>query len=201
MWWPRRRREQELERELQSHLDCEAEEQYESGLSDEEARYAAKRALGNQGLTKENVRAAWGWTFADTLAQDLRYAFRSLHNSPVFALVAVISLGLGIGANTAIFSFVNALLLKHLPVPEAERLVRLAEYKNGRDVNDVFSYPMILELDKRNKAFDGIFGRYLVRVSLTGDGPSEPLSGEVVSGQVFHNIGESEASHGEAPHR
>jgi hypothetical protein len=135
----RSRREQELKRELQNHLDCKAEEQREAGLADEDARYAANRALGNQSLTKENVRAGWGWTFGDTVAQDLCYAFRSLRGSPVFALVAIVSLGLGIGANTAIFSFVNALLLKHLPVPEAERLVRLEEYKKGRDVNDVFS--------------------------------------------------------------
>jgi predicted permease len=189
MWFSRRKqREQELERELQAHLDLEAEERTEAGMSYEEARFAAKRALGNEGLTKEDVRAAWGWTFVETLGQDLRYAFRSLRGSPVFALVAILSLGLGIGANTAIFSFVNALLFKHLPVPDADRLVTLSEYRNGKHINDVFSLPMIAELDKRNQAFDGLLGRYPVRVSLNTDHGAEPLNGEVVTGKYFTTL-------------
>ncbi len=189
MWFSnRKRREQELERELQAHLDLEAEERKEAGMSAEEARFAAKRALGNKSLTKEDVRAAWGWTFLETLGQDLRYAFRSLRGSPVFALVAILSLGLGIGANTAIFSFVNALLFKHLPVPDADRLVTLSEYKNGKHINDIFSFPMITELDKRNQAFDGLFARYPVRVSLNTDNGAEPLNGEVVTGKYFTTL-------------
>lgn len=194
-WFWRRRaaREQELERELQTHLDLEAEEARAGGLSEEEARYAAKRSLGNESLTKEDVRAAWGWTFLETLAQDWRYALRSLRLSPVFALVAMSSLGLGIGANTAIFSFVNALLLKHLPVPAAGRLVSVAEYKNGTLINSVFSFPMVDELNKRSGGFSGIFGRYPVRVSLREGGNGAmagalPLNGELVTGRYFSTL-------------
>ncbi len=188
-WWQRKSRERELERELRSHLDLEAEEQQqEAGLSPDEARYAARRAFGNPSLIKEKTREMWGWNLLETLGQDLRYAFRGLRKSPAFTLVAVSSLGLGIGANTAIFSFVNALLLKHLPVPEPTRLVQLAEYEGNKEINSVFSFPFIAELDKRNDVFDGILGRFPVRVNLLTKGPTEPLNGEVVTGDYFRTL-------------
>jgi predicted permease len=186
--WRRKAREQELERELLAHLELEAEEQQEAGLSSEESRYAARRAFGNLGTVKESVRETWGGTLFETLGQDLRYAVRSLRANLAFVLVAVGSLGLGIGANTAIFSFVNALLLKHLPVPEPTRLVELAEYNGAEETNSAFSYPFIAELDKRNRAFDGILARFPVRVNLTSDGVSEPLHGEVVTGNYFNTL-------------
>src|SRR5216684_2397489 len=77
-WWRRKQREYELDRELRSHLDLEAEEQRELGLSSEDARYAAKRAFGNTALVKEEVREMWGWMFWDRLKQDLRYALRGM---------------------------------------------------------------------------------------------------------------------------
>ncbi len=160
MWFFSRRkaREHELERELQAHLELEAQEQQGNELSAKEAGHAAKRAFGNRGVTKEDVRAEWGWTFVETLGQDLRYAFRSLRGSPVFALVAILSLGFGIGGNTATFSLFNARFLKTLPVPEPNRLVELAETENGATINSIFSLPMITELDKRNPTFDGMYG-------------------------------------------
>lgn len=187
-FWRRKTRERELERELLAHLELEAQEQQEAGVSSEESRYAARRAFGNLGTVKESVREAWGGTLFETLAQDLRYAFRSWRANPAFILVAVGSLGLGIGANTAIFSFVNALLLKQLPVAEPSRLVALAEYESGKEINSVFSLPFIAELDKRNNAFEGILGRFPVRVNLTSDGIAEPLHGEVVTGNYFKTL-------------
>ena len=187
-FWRRKSKEQELERELQAHLELETEEQRTEGLPQDEAHFAAKRAFGNPSLVKEAVRETWGWSFIETLGQDLRYAFRSLRGSPVFLLVAVSSLGLGIGANTAIFSFVNAILLKHLPVPEPTRLVQIREYENGRPGNTVFSFPFLRELDKRNQAFDGVLARFPVRVNLTTEGVAEPLNGEVVTGNYFNTL-------------
>ncbi len=115
-------------------------------------------------------------------------ALRSLRRTPAFTIVAVGSLALGIGANTAIFSFVNAILLKRLPVPEPERLVRVSEYQGGKVVNTVFSYPFVERLNKQGKFFDGVLGRFLVRVNLTGENASEPLHGEVVTGEYFRTL-------------
>ena len=102
--------------------------------------------------------------------------------------MAIASLGLGIGANTAIFSFVNALLLKKLPVPNPTQLVTLNEFENGNLINSVFSFPMIDELEKRNQTFNGIAGRFPVRLNLMSDTSAEPLDGEVVTGEYFKTL-------------
>src|SRR5213592_2403627 len=132
-WLPpyrRRAREAALERELRSHLDLEAEEQREAGLSSEEAKYAARRALGNTVQIKEDVRMAWGFQWLETFLQDVRYDLRQLRRNPGFTVVAVLTLALGIGANTAIFSLVDAVLLTMLPVQKPEQLYRLTSISN-----------------------------------------------------------------------
>src|SRR5689334_4209872 len=126
-WLTRRgRKEAQLEEELQFHLDEEADERAASGVPIDEARRAARRHLGNLTIVVEDTRAAWGWTFLEQAAQDLRYGIRMLAANKAFSALAILSLALGIGANTAIFSFMDAMLMRALPVPEPQSLVTLA---------------------------------------------------------------------------
>src|SRR5580658_294258 len=108
----RRGKEADLRAELQFHLDEEAEQREAEGLATVAAQRAARRDLGNTTLLQETTRAVWGWTTLEQLGQDLRYAFRTMASNRLFTLLAVFSLALGIGANTAIFSFMDAILLR-----------------------------------------------------------------------------------------
>jgi hypothetical protein len=123
-WRKRKEREQELEREFRSDLELEAEEQRENGLTTEDADHAARRAFGNTALIKEEVRKMWKRTFLERLWRDLRYSARTLRKTPAFTTVAALSLALGIGANTAIFSLIDAVLSRMLPVHQPKSLFR-----------------------------------------------------------------------------
>ena len=137
--WQRPDREKELDRELESHLDLEAEEQLESGLSPQEARCAAQRAFGNTTLVREDLHAIWHTLWLERLASHIKYAARSLLKNPGFTAIAVLTLALGIGANTAIFSAIAALMLRPLPFSSPDQLVRIYSTKNGTRIGGLAS--------------------------------------------------------------
>jgi predicted permease len=126
-WWQIRKRDADLKRELQSDLELEEEEQRANGLSGEEARCAARRAFGNTTLIREHIHEAWGWAPVERLLQDARYALRQLWRSPGFSIVAMMTLALGIGATTAIFTLVYDVMLRPLPFAQQDRLVTIEE--------------------------------------------------------------------------
>jgi len=133
------RREQfdrELEEEMRFHLEMKAEENLAAGVSPEEARYAAQRQFGNQTLLREVSRDMWSFRSLETLAQDLRYGLRMMLKNPGFTATIVLTLALSIGANTAIFSIVNALLLKDLPYAQPERLGTIYARTTGAEPSD-----------------------------------------------------------------
>jgi predicted permease len=131
-WWPMKKRNADLERELRSDLELEEEEQRERGVGREEARYAAMRAFGNAALIREQTRAVWTWNWMETLVRDVRYGVRTLGRTPGFTVMAVVVIALGIGANVALFTVVRGVLLKPLPYRDPERLVMMYEAEPDR---------------------------------------------------------------------
>src|SRR3954470_11079004 len=189
MRWKRSGRESDLERELRAHLELEAEEQEENHLTSEQARFAARRALGNPTLIQENTREVWGGLWLDRLAQDLRYGARMLQNKPGFAAVAILSAALGIGANTSIFSVVDAVLLRPLPYKDAGRLVTPVNIGKdnflGLNVAD-FQYGAW-----RDQAgiFDGIAAYTGRQFTITGGGDPERLKAQLATPGYLRALG------------
>jgi len=131
-WWQIKKRDADLERELRSDLGLEEEEQRERGLSPREARYAAMRAFGNPTLILEQTRAVWSWNWIENIAGDLRYGLRTLWRTPGFALIAILVMALGIGANVSLFTVVRSVLLKPLPYSDPARLALIYQADNDQ---------------------------------------------------------------------
>jgi putative ABC transport system permease protein len=190
-WWQIRGKAADLERELRSDLELEAEEQRESGLSSAESRYAARRAFGNPDVIREQTHEAWGWTPFERMAQDFRYALRQLARSPGFAVAAILTLALGIGATAAMFSLVNTVLLRPLPFPEQNRLMWLAMQDHSLPgiAPESLSYPDYFDWRAQNHTFSGMASYVGGGITLELKGDSQRLEMQTVSSSFFQVLG------------
>jgi predicted permease len=210
MWWlQRRRKEDEMREELRFHLDQEMQERRDAGLSDDEAKWAARRDLGNDALLSEDIRGLWRWRPLDELAQDLRFAFRTHLKNRAVTLFAMLSLALGIGANTAIFSLMEAALWKPMAVRDPQQL-RLFTWTTGPHgipdstwddwsrvgpnnpvkIGAGFSYEVFEALERDAPAFERVFAFKLVgRVTALVDDQAELVVADLVSGGVYEGLG------------
>src|SRR6266853_3436059 len=134
----RKRMLEELDADIREHIERETQDNIERGMSPEDARYAALRKFGNVTRVKEDTREVWSIVWLEELSQDVRYGLRMLRNSPGFAAVAILTMALGIGANTAIFSLVSAVLFRALPYRDPARLVWVTNFVPSQGENIVF---------------------------------------------------------------
>ena len=184
------RHDDPLDKELQFHVDSRVEDLIAEGLTPEEARRRARLELGGVMQTKEAVRDLHLWSFIEGLFQDLRLAFRTLRATPVVTFVAVLSLALGIGANTAMFSLVNSLLLRSLPVKDPARLVLLRSHEP--EGYPEWSYPVWNEIRQRPQLFDGVAAwSPTARANFTVERQILKADGFLASGSFFDTLGVS----------
>jgi len=182
--------DRELEEEMRFHLEMKAEENLAGGASPEEARYAAQRQFGNQTLLQEVSRDMWAIRFIETLFQDLRYGTRMLLKRKGFTAVAALSLALGIGANTAIFSLIDAVLLKTLSVEQPEQLYFISSVGVRSDGNAP-PYPCYERFRDGARSFIGLAAFSTINPKLKIDGQLEEVRGQRVSGNYFSLLGVS----------
>ncbi|MEP7367651.1 MAG: ABC transporter permease [Acidobacteriota bacterium] len=178
------RREADLNEELRFHLEAEADERREAGLSDRAAVASARRDLGNLSHVKEEARAAWGWSFLDGLVQDLRFGARTLGSDRTFTVAAILSLALGIGANTAIFSVIHSVMLRELPIKDPQRLVQIRQGQNGELTNPIWE-----QIRDHQRVLDGTLAYSPERFDLSEGVEREDAQGIWVSGGYFHVLG------------
>jgi len=187
-YWRRTREQAEISEEIQSHLQMAASDRTDRGESAERAQQAARREFGNVALVQQVTRDQWGWRWLEELLQDLRYGARMLRKTPGFTLVAVLTLALGIGANTALFSVVNAVLLTPLPYPHPEQLVTIHESKPNFDRGSI-SYPNFRDWQRNNHTFASMAIARGYGFSLTGLGDAEQVRARFISSDFFPLLG------------
>jgi len=195
----RKRSAEDFAEEIKAHLALEADQLRSEGLSDDDAQWKARRDFGNTRLAEERFYLKNRWQMLDKLVRDLRFGLRSLAQSPGFALTAILTLALGVGANTAVFSVMNAVLLKSLPVSDPDRLVYLRTSNAPRgtgtiDSEQTFSYPVYDALRQQGKALSPVMAYVPLsnsKVAVRIGASPEEAEGDMVSGTFFSGLGVS----------
>ncbi len=178
--------DEELNEELQFHLDARTRDNLNVGMNAEDAQHEARRRFGNATLAKERAHEMNIVIPIETIGRDLRYALRSLRKSPGFTTVALLTLALGVGANTAVFSLINGLLLRPLPVPHAEQLAVLRYVEGAADPGEYFfCAPFFRGLENRHEVFSDLFAYNGDTLQVKGQSGNETVRGMLVSGQFF----------------
>ena len=188
----RTRVEGETEEELRAHVQHRADDLERLGMTRTEAERRARIEFGGHESFKEECREALSTRILEVFLQDLRFSFRMLRKSPGFAAVAILTLALGIGANTAIFTLLDQILLRSLPVQDPQQLVLLdlVGHPYGNSSGDsVLSYPMYRDLQEHNEVFSGMFGHRSTTTSLSFGVQAERVRVELVSGTYFSVLG------------
>jgi predicted permease len=194
----RRKFDADLDEEMRLHLELRREQQMELGIPAGDARAAAQRRFGNTTRIKEESHMTWGWEWFESLTQDIHYGVRAMLRSPVLTAVALISLALGIGANTAIFSLLDAVMLRSLPVKEPSQLVIVGDgtwtgISDGFPITQLYSYPFYREMQKKNAVFSDVAAIFSMSNDVHGwveghDG-TVPMDVQLVSGTYFSTLG------------
>ena len=192
--------QRELDEEMRLHLELRRQQQIASGLTPEAARQSAQRRFGNTTRIKEKSHMSWGWDWLETFLQDAGYGLRSMLRTPAITVVALTSLALGIGANTAIFSFLDAMMLRSLPVRNPQQLVKLGNddwggITDGFGCTELYSYPFYRQFQRNNSVFSDTAAEF----SMTNDvhgfvdnrQESELIHVHTVSGTYFQSLGVS----------
>ncbi len=184
----RNRKAHRLDDEIQFHLDQQILENLAAGMNPRDARHAAMRTFGNPTFLKEETRDTWGWIWIEQTTSDLCYAARMLRKSPGFTAVAMLTLALGIGANTALFAIVSSVLLNPLPYFQPNQLVAIYQRTSQFQAAGV-TYPNFLDWQKQNQSFR-LLGAYSEHdFNLTGAGEPEKLRGQMISAGFFSMLG------------
>ena len=188
----------ELQDEMQLHLELRRQQQLEAGVAAKDARAAAYRRFGNPTLIRERSYTAWGWSWLEGLLQDMLYGIRAMLRSPGITIVALLSLALGIGANTAIFSLMDAVMLRSLPVKNPQQLLLLGDAHSSGITNDLgrtdlYSYPFYRQLQKQNRVFSETAAILSMRSDVhgfvSGRTTAEPMHVRLASGTYFRTLG------------